>query len=205
MLHHSPHWTKITVPAQDRRASKRKLVRRQASLLRLIWVKEEIEERPLYEKWNSFSRIKVGGDPNLPRKPGGGGISSTYSSDQTIKKVQLSIDANAATDITAFNGDLSKHEYLKYDIVNKSYCSFSTCSDILESNTCCSHTSRYTHNKSIMLETRLRLIQSWYNIRDIRWSRSHRAECFESANLMRQAKLSFVAHAYSAGRGCFQS
>lgn len=94
------------------------LVRRQASLMRLVWVKEELEERPLYEKWNSFSRIKVGGDPNNDVQPSGGGISSTYSFDQTIRKMQLSIDANAATDLTAFDGNLNKQEYLKYDIIN---------------------------------------------------------------------------------------
>src|SRR5258705_8188079 len=32
--------------------------------------------------------------------------------------MQLSIDANAATDLTAFDGDVNKQEYLKYDIVN---------------------------------------------------------------------------------------
>ncbi len=42
---------------------------KQMPLLRLIWVKGRLEPRPLYEKWNSFSRIKVYADPDGLRGP----------------------------------------------------------------------------------------------------------------------------------------
>lgn len=50
-------------------------------LLRLQWVKGKREAPPLYEKWNSFSRVIVYND-SLTQKPFGWGISSTYPSDQ---------------------------------------------------------------------------------------------------------------------------
>ena len=40
------------------------LVHAQQPLLRLVWVRGEKEARPMYERWNSFSRIIVDGDPS---------------------------------------------------------------------------------------------------------------------------------------------
>jgi hypothetical protein len=47
------------------------LVRRQASLIRPMWVKGSLEPRPLYETWNSFSRITVIGDTKKSTFPCG--------------------------------------------------------------------------------------------------------------------------------------
>src|SRR5204863_6335627 len=43
------------------------LVNRQASLLPLRWVKGERAQPALIEKWNSFSRVWVAGDPSRPK------------------------------------------------------------------------------------------------------------------------------------------
>jgi hypothetical protein len=101
------------------------LVEKQAPLLRLIWVKGAREERPLYEKWNSFSRIRVIGNPNAPAAPAGWGLSSTFRSQpggvRPVRNLWLDIDASAATVLTKFDGDLSAFDYLKYDVTNVAY------------------------------------------------------------------------------------
>lgn len=94
------------------------LVNRQAALLRLVWLKGKIEERPLYEKWNSFSYIRVAGDPVIPEEPFGWGLSSRYPSDRQVRQLAMTIDASAVTVLAAFDGDLDDLEHLKYDITN---------------------------------------------------------------------------------------
>ena len=64
-------------------------VRKQRPLLRLLWVSGKLETRPLYEKWNSFSRIRVIRD-----------VSSA-------KILWLVIDTTAATRLVAFDGKTS--------------------------------------------------------------------------------------------------
>lgn len=96
-------------------------VYKQRPLLRLIWVKGHREPRPLYEKWNSFSRITVWGDPNKQRKPFGWGLSPTYPSNRKTRYLSILIDAGAGTILTAFDGDLNALEYLKYDVTNLAY------------------------------------------------------------------------------------
>jgi hypothetical protein len=97
-------------------ASHMVLVNKQLPLLRLMWVKGRLEDRPLYENWNSFSRIRVTGNPDKPEDPFGWGLSSTYPSDQQVRQLHMNIDAVAYTPLTAFDGDLNHLEYLKYDI-----------------------------------------------------------------------------------------
>ena len=94
------------------------MVWKQFPLIRLKYVKGGIESRPIYEKWNSFSRIKVEGDLNIPLKPFGWGLSSAYTSDRKVRRLYMNIDANAATFLTGFDGNLNDLEFLKYDIVN---------------------------------------------------------------------------------------
>jgi hypothetical protein len=91
---------------------------KQFPLLRLIWVRGYFEDRPLYEHWNSYSRVRVWGDPNESRKPFGWGISSTFPSDKKVRELDMNIDAYAYTPITAFDGNLSDLEHLKYDVSN---------------------------------------------------------------------------------------
>ena len=94
------------------------LVHKQTPLIRLKWVKGGQESRPIYEKWNSFSRITVGGDPERMKKPIGWGLSSVYPSDRIVNQLLLRIDSTAETVITEFDGDLENLEHLRYDITN---------------------------------------------------------------------------------------
>jgi hypothetical protein len=94
------------------------LVSKQSTLLPLMWVKGVLEHRPLYEKWNSFSRIAVRGNPNKLSEPFGFGLSPVYSSDRKVRQVHMNIDATAETVLTAFDGNLNNLEYLKYDLTN---------------------------------------------------------------------------------------
>lgn len=72
----------------------------------------------LYEKWNHFSRITVA--PNYPDKmPFGWALSSAYRANRPLRKeLLLRMDAQAATPITNFDGNLDDVRHLKYDVVN---------------------------------------------------------------------------------------
>ncbi len=94
------------------------LVHKQSSLLRLRWTKGETEPRPLFEKWNSFSRIAVTGDMSRPQSPLTEGISSIYPADHRVRELYLTIDAGAETTLTAFDGKFEQVEHLKYDVKN---------------------------------------------------------------------------------------
>ncbi len=80
------------------------LVLNQSSPLRVTWAKGKAEPRPLYEKWNSFSRIAVDGDPNIATTVITEGISPTYPRDRETRQLHLRIDGGAETTITAFDG-----------------------------------------------------------------------------------------------------
>jgi uncharacterized Tic20 family protein len=92
------------------------LVRQQNSLLRLRWVKGGREPRPIYEKWNSYSRIAVTGDIKKPQSIITEGISVLYPPSRKARELHLTIDAGAETTLTAFDGNLDSVDYLKYDV-----------------------------------------------------------------------------------------
>ena len=87
----------------------------QSGILRLALGEGRRDVPPLYEKWNSFSRITV---YPIPPVPHGWGMSSTLPPDLRIPQLGMSIDVNAFTVITGFDGDLGRLGYLKYDITN---------------------------------------------------------------------------------------
>lgn len=89
--------------------------------LRLRWVKGQLESAPLYEKWNSFSRIQIQGDKNQEVKPAGKGLSATYTPTTTIRQLQLLIDSGAESSLTGWGGDTNRLDYLKYDVINFPY------------------------------------------------------------------------------------
>ncbi|MBI3611379.1 MAG: hypothetical protein HY204_11870 [Nitrospirae bacterium] len=97
------------------------LVQKQSPWVQLKWVKGKKEGPALYEKWNSYSRIRVSGNLEKPEKPYGWGLSPTYDRRETVRQIGLYMDANAYTVITAFDGDLTKLDYLKYDIINMAH------------------------------------------------------------------------------------
>ncbi|MCK6447657.1 MAG: hypothetical protein L6Q99_14790 [Planctomycetes bacterium] len=91
----------------------------QDPLVRLTYVKGAVEPPPLWEKWNSFSRIAVFGDPKELSPPSGWGLSNTYPKNKRTKKqLGLNIDATAATVMTDFEGDFEKADHLRYDVTN---------------------------------------------------------------------------------------
>jgi predicted membrane-bound spermidine synthase len=84
--------------------------------LRLMWVKGVQETDALFEKWNTFSRIRVYGDPEKPKKPWG--TSRTCAAETTARELNLTIDATADTPLTSFDGDLRRVEYLRCSATN---------------------------------------------------------------------------------------
>jgi len=94
------------------------LAAKQKSMLRLIWVKGVFRHRPLYETWNSFSRVKVDGDIRARQAPFGWGMSAKLPDELRVRRLTLDIDAAAATVLTEFDGDPDSLEHLKYDVTN---------------------------------------------------------------------------------------
>ena len=92
--------------------------RNNAPWIRLVWVKGQFEARPLVERWNSFSRVRVIGNPDRPVKPSGWGLSATLPTGLTTRELHLDIDSYAGTEITKYNGDPAAVEHLKYDVTN---------------------------------------------------------------------------------------
>jgi hypothetical protein len=76
------------------------------------------QERPDFERWNTFSRIAV--SPVNQGSPLGWGFGSDHS-DVNVFQRRLTIDADALTILTHWRGNLEEISYLKDDIVNLGY------------------------------------------------------------------------------------
>jgi hypothetical protein len=83
-----------------------------------VWVKGQYEPRPLVEKWNAFSRVRVVGNADRAIKPSGWGLSSALPPALTTHELHLDIDSYAGTELTAYRGDPSEVAHLKYDVTN---------------------------------------------------------------------------------------
>jgi hypothetical protein len=95
---------------------------RQFALLRILYIKGAFEARPLYEQWNSYSRVRVTGTENPdPEPPYGWGLSSTWPSDRLVRQLKMDIDVSAGTVMTAYAGDPASVEHLRYDVTNAGY------------------------------------------------------------------------------------
>lgn len=92
------------------------LVWNQRPIIRLRSVKGTVEERPLYEKWNSFSRIRV--RPSPTASPLGWGLSQAFRPRHDVRQLILDIDGGASTVLTGFDGNLEAVEHLRYDITS---------------------------------------------------------------------------------------
>jgi spermidine synthase len=91
-------------------------------MIRIQWVKGYRDHNQyLFEKWNSFSRVTVDGDPEEWRKPFGWGLSSTYPKDGKVQEINLRVDSTASTMLTRFNGDLKELWHFKYDVTNMAH------------------------------------------------------------------------------------
>ena len=96
------------------------LVWRGAPIFRIVYSKGVVETSPLYEKWNSYSRVRVMGDPRLELPAQGWGLSPRVPLNR-LRQLQLDIDVWAGTVMTHFDGDLRAVEHLKYDVTNIAY------------------------------------------------------------------------------------
>ncbi len=94
------------------------MTREKHPFLSLRFIKGIRSAEPIYEKWNSFSRIQVYGDPATYTSPNGWGMSLPHKNDSKVKQLVLDIDGAAGTVLTAFSGDKTDIAYLAYDITN---------------------------------------------------------------------------------------
>jgi hypothetical protein len=73
------------------------------------------DDTVLFAKWNSFSRVAV-----YDRSHGDWSLSSVYKGDKPETRF-MDIDSAASTPIVRFDGDLSKVEYLKYELTGLAF------------------------------------------------------------------------------------
>jgi spermidine synthase len=72
-------------------------------------------DKVLFAKWNSFSRVAV-----YDRSHGDWSLSSLYKGQKPESRF-MDIDSAASTPIVRFDGDLSKVEYLKYELTGLAF------------------------------------------------------------------------------------
>ena len=87
------------------------------SHLGVFWAKGKVQSGTLFERWNTYSRIRV--RPLGETAPFGWGFA--HPPQTKIDQHLLDIDADAGTVITRFDGDLDKVTYLKDDVINAAY------------------------------------------------------------------------------------
>jgi SAM-dependent methyltransferase len=88
-----------------------------SSHLGVFWAKGEEQTGTLFERWNTYSRVRV--TAMGQSTPLGWGLA--HPPQTTIDQNHLDIDADAGTVITKFDGDLSKLSYLQDDVINSAY------------------------------------------------------------------------------------
>ena len=87
--------------------------------LSVRWAKNSQLERPIYEGWNSYSRIAVVRE--MEETPFGWGYGEKAAEHPVFKQYYLNIDAEAGTAILEFDGDTGPLAFLEDDVVNASY------------------------------------------------------------------------------------
>jgi hypothetical protein len=95
-----------------------RLVWRQFPVLRILWAKGSFEARPLYEKWNSYSRVRVSGNPDVPERPYARSLSTIYPTDRLVRELRMDIDVAASTTMIHFTGDVNDVDFLRYDVTD---------------------------------------------------------------------------------------
>ena len=97
------------------------LVWREFPVFRILYMKGSFEARPLYEKWNSYSRVRVRGSQKTEEPPQGWGLSPVLPESSRVRQMQMDIDVGAGTVLTGYSGDLQAVQHLKYDVTNIGY------------------------------------------------------------------------------------
>ena len=87
------------------------------SHLGVFWAKGSQQTGTLFERWNTYSRVRV--TALGESSPFGWGLA--HPPQTKIDQDYLDIDADAATVITRTDGDISKLSYLKDDVINAAY------------------------------------------------------------------------------------
>jgi SAM-dependent methyltransferase len=87
------------------------------SHLGVFWAKGAEQVGTLFERWNTYSRVRV--TALGESTPTGWGFAR--KPETKIEQNRLDIDADAATVITRNDGDLGKLSYLKDDVINSAY------------------------------------------------------------------------------------
>ncbi|HET7219359.1 MAG TPA: hypothetical protein VFJ02_14980 [Vicinamibacterales bacterium] len=90
-------------------------------IFRILYIKGSLEARPLYEKWNSYSRVRVNGSETRFEPPQGWGLSTALPESSRVRQMQMDIDVGAGTVLTGFTGDLQGIQHLTYDVTNIAY------------------------------------------------------------------------------------
>jgi hypothetical protein len=90
-------------------------------VFRILYVKGSFEARPTYEKWNSYSRVRVNVYNDDPAPPQGWGFSPTLPATELVRQAQMDIDVGAGTVLTGYDGNPATLEHLKYDVTNIGY------------------------------------------------------------------------------------
>ena len=85
--------------------------------LGVFWAKGTEQLGTLFERWNTYSRVRV----TALGKTAPFGWGFTHTPNTRIDQDHLDIDADAATVITRYNGDIGKLSYLKDDVINAAY------------------------------------------------------------------------------------
>jgi spermidine synthase len=85
--------------------------------LGVFWAKGIAQAGTLFERWNTYSRVRVMDYGS--KVPFGWGLA--HVPEMKIDQKYLDIDADAATTITRHDGDIGKLSYLKDDVVNAAY------------------------------------------------------------------------------------
>jgi hypothetical protein len=97
------------------------LVWREFPIFRILYIKGAFESRPTYEKWNSYSRVRVNVWREEPAPPQGWGLSATLPATELVRQAQMDIDVAAGTVLTGYDGNPALLEHLKYDVTNIGY------------------------------------------------------------------------------------
>lgn len=87
------------------------------SHLGVFWAKGVEQTGTLFERWNTYSRVRV--RELAGQVPFGWGFAR--HPDAKVDQHFIDIDADAGTVITRYDGDIGKHAYLKDDVINAAY------------------------------------------------------------------------------------
>src|SRR5450631_3822061 len=85
--------------------------------LGVFWAKGNQQTGTLFERWNTYSRVRV--TALGEGVPFGWGFA--HAQEMKVEQNYLDIDADASTVITRTNGDVGELSYLKDDVINAAY------------------------------------------------------------------------------------